>query len=154
MKTLAILLKRKMSSGTRGSRILKHMKHSPFLFRSVASKVVLVSCSLAAFTLATPKGNVFAQQRGPVQRVVQGKVMDKSDAPMQGAVVYLKDGHSLAVKSFISGDQGAYRFGQLAQNTDYEIWAEHDGKKSPVKTISSFDSKNQFFINLKIDSGK
>ncbi|MCU1222561.1 MAG: hypothetical protein JWQ42_654 [Edaphobacter sp.] len=130
------------------------MKHSPFLFRSVASKVVLVSCSLAAFTLATPKGNVFAQQRGPVQRVVQGKVMDKSDAPMQGAVVYLKDGHSLAVKSFISGDQGAYRFGQLAQNTDYEIWAEHDGKKSPVKTISSFDSKNQFFINLKIDSGK
>jgi hypothetical protein len=97
---------------------------------------------------------LLAQQRGPVQRVVQGKVMDKADASIQGAVVYLKDGHSLAVKSFISDDQGAYRFGQLAQNTDYEIWAEHDGKKSPVKTISSFDSKNQFFINLKIDTGK
>jgi hypothetical protein len=137
-----------------GSRILKCMKHSSFLLRSVASKVVLVSCSLVAFTLATPRVNVFAQQRGPVQRVVQGKVMDKSDASIRGAVVYLKDGHSLAVKSFISDDQGGYRFGQLAQNTDYEIWAEHDGKKSPVKTISSFDSKNQFFINLKVDTGK
>lgn len=130
------------------------MKHSSYLFRSIAGKMVLVSCSFAAFTLATPRVNVLAQQRGPVQRVVQGKVMDKSDAPLQGAVVYLKDGHSLAVKSFISGDQGDYRFGQLAQNTDYEIWAESNGKKSPVKTISSFDSKNQFFINLKIDSGK
>jgi len=154
MKTLAILSKRKMSSGLVSSRILKRMKHSSFLLRSIAGKVVLVSCSLAAFTLATPRVNVLAQQRGPVQRVVQGKVMDKSDAPLQGAVVYLKDGHSLAVKSFISGDQGGYRFGQLAQNTDYEIWAESNGKKSSVKTISSFDSKNQFFINLKVDSGK
>jgi hypothetical protein len=89
-----------------------------------------------------------------VQRVVQGRVMDKSDGLLQGAVVYLKDGHSLAVKSFISNEQGTYRFGQLAQNTDYEIWAERDGKKSPVKTISSFDSKNQIYIDLRIDTGK
>jgi hypothetical protein len=97
---------------------------------------------------------VMAQQRGPVQRIVQGKVMDKSDAVVKGAVVYLKDTHSLAVKSNITDDEGAYRFGQLAQNVDYEIWAESNGKKSGTKTISSFDNKNQFFINLKIDTGK
>jgi hypothetical protein len=130
------------------------MNHLPYLLRSLAGRLVLVSCSFAAFSLAAPSAPLLAQQRGPVQRVVQGKVMDKADAPLQGAVVYLKDGHSLAVKSFISDDQGGYRFGQLAQNTDYEIWAESNGKKSPVKTISSFDSKNQFFINLKIDTGK
>jgi len=130
------------------------MKRSHDLFRSLAGKLVLVSCSLAVFSLARPDAPLLAQQRGPVQRVVQGKVTDKSDAALQGAVVYLKDGHTLAVKSFISDDQGAYRFGQLAQNTDYEIWAESNGKKSAVKTISSFDSKNQFFINLKIDTGK
>jgi hypothetical protein len=121
--------------------------------RSVAGHAALVSTSILGFAIApavfvTP---VSAQQRGPVQRVVQGKVTDNANEAMKGAVVYLKDGHTLSVKSFIADDQGGYRFGQLAQNTDYEIWAEHDGKKSSVKTISSFDTKNQFYINLKID---
>jgi hypothetical protein len=117
-------------------------------------KVALVFSSFCAFTFlpATLSISVAAQQRGPVQRVVQGKVTDHGNAPMKGAVVYLKDGRS--VKSFIANDQGEYRFGQLAQNTDYEIWAEENGKKSDVKTISSFDSKNHFYIDLKIDTGK
>jgi len=83
--------------------------------------------------------------------VVHGAVVDKSEAPLKGAVVYLKDAHTLSVKSYISGDDGAYRFGQLAQNTDYSIWAEIDGKKSPVRSISSFDTKNDITITLKID---
>jgi hypothetical protein len=123
------------------------------MLRSFAAKTALVSSSLLGFAivpglLATP---ALAQQRGPVQRVVQGKVTDGGDAAAKGAVVYLKDGHTLSVKSFIANDQGEYRFGQLSQNTDYEIWAEHDGKKSPVKSISSFDTKNQFYIDLKVD---
>jgi hypothetical protein len=122
--------------------------------RLFAGKAALVSSSLMVF--ATGGSAVFdqvalAQQRGPVQRVVQGKVTDSANAMLKGAVVYLKDGHSLSVKSFIADDQGAYRFGQLAQNTDYELWAESNGKKSSVKTISSFDNKNQFNINLKIE---
>ncbi|HEY6376980.1 MAG TPA: carboxypeptidase-like regulatory domain-containing protein [Edaphobacter sp.] len=112
---------------------------------------MVLSCSFATFSLNAPAQLFGGQQRGPVQRVVQGKVMDKSEAAIKGAVVYLKDGHSLSVKSFISDDAGGFRFGQLAQNTDYELWAESNGKKSPVKTISSFDTKNQFVINLKIE---
>jgi len=95
-----------------------------------------------------------AQQRGPVQRIVQGKVESNSGAALSGAVVYLKDSHTLAVKTFIADANGAYRFGQLAQNTDYALWAELAGKKSKDHSISSFDTKNDFTIDLKIDTGK
>jgi hypothetical protein len=129
------------------------MKSSDFSLRSFACILIFSCISSAAITgiCLTP---VQAQQRGPVQRVVSGKVMDKSDAGLKGIIVYLKDTHSLAVKSSITDETGAYRFGQLSSNTDYELWAESGGKKSNTKTISSFDSKNQFFINLKIDTGK
>lgn len=120
-------------------------------FALATCSLVLAAGAITAFTFVAPATPLVAQQRGPVQRIVQGKVVDKADAALKGAVVYLKDGHTLSVKSYITDDDGTYRFGQLAQNTDYELWAESSGKKSPTKTISSFDSKNQFILNLKID---
>ncbi len=92
-----------------------------------------------------------AQARGPVQRVVMGKVEDKSGAGIKGAVVYLRDGRTSAVKSAITEDNGTYRFVQLSQGVDYELWAQSDEKKSKSRNISSFDSKNEFTINLTID---
>jgi hypothetical protein len=126
------------------------MKSTGLSLRSIAGSSVLAACMLAGFPAASSGSRAFGQQRGPEQRVVQGKVVNGSDAAMNGAVVYLKDDHSLSVKSYITAADGTYRFGQLAQSTDYELWAESNGKKSPVKTISSFDSKNRFFIDLKI----
>jgi hypothetical protein len=110
--------------------------------------LALISCVGSVALLAVPTALV-AQQ--PAQRVVQGKVVDKSEAGLKGATVYLKDGHTLSVKSYIASDDGTFRFGQLAQNTDYQLWAEHTGRKSAVKNISSFDTRNEFNITLKID---
>jgi hypothetical protein len=129
------------------------MKSSGSLFRRFGCNFLLLGCSGAIGTSAI-QGVTLVAQRGPVQRTVQGKVTDKAEAGLSGAVVYLKDDHTLSMKSFIAEADGSYRFGQLLQNTDYELWAESNGKKSPTKTISSFDTKNSFQINLKIDAGK
>jgi hypothetical protein len=134
-----------------GGLILKSMKRTSDSLRSFVCKVLFAYCFMTASFMAVPGATVVAQDRGAAQRVVQGKVVDADNAPIKGAVVYLKDSRSLAVKSYFSDDQGGYRFGQLSPNTDYEIWAESNGKKSAVKTISSFDSKSQFNITLKIE---
>ena len=91
-----------------------------------------------------------AQNRGPVQRTIKGRVEDKSGHGIKGAVVYLKDGRTSSVKSAIAEDDGSYRFVQLSQNTDYEIWAKSGDQKSSTHSISSFDSKNDYDITLKI----
>jgi hypothetical protein len=116
--------------------------------RRFASRVLLAfGFGLAGFAPSCSP----AAQAQQAQRVVQGKVVDKADAGLKGATVYLKDGHTLGVKSYIAGDDGDYRFGQVAQSTDYELWAESGGKKSGVKNISSFDTRKEFNITLKID---
>lgn len=118
----------------------------------VACRAALLCCLGVPVLLALPAPRLTAQSQ--TERVVQGKVVDKSEHGVKGATVYLKDGHTLSVKSYIAADDGSYRFGQLAQNTDYELWAELNGKKSPVKNLSSFDTRATFNITLKIDTGK
>lgn len=109
---------------------------------------VLLGCLAVAatFTVVTP--SVLAQS---AMRTVQGRILDKDGGALKGATVFLKDSHSLSVRSYIAGDDGGYRFGQLSPNNDYQLWAESDGRKSGVKTISSFDSKQQVTLDLKID---
>jgi hypothetical protein len=87
-------------------------------------------------------------------RTVRGLVTDKSEAPVTAAVVFLKNTRSNAVRSYISDDGGNYRFSGLDPNADYEIHAEKDGAKSPTRTVSSFDSKKELVLNLKIDKKK
>lgn len=90
----------------------------------------------------------------PTAKTLTGTVTDKSDAPVIGAVVYLKNTKSLEVKSYFTQDNGSYRFPQLALNTDYEVWAEKAGKKSATKTVSQFDDRFTPTINLHIDTSK
>lgn len=99
----------------------------------------------------------FSGQRNKGQsllRELTGTVMDRSDSPLDQAIVYLKNSRTLVVKTFITGNDGKYRFPSLTQNVDYDIYAERAGKRSDTKTLSSFDSRSQANINLRIDTGK
>jgi Carboxypeptidase regulatory-like domain len=122
-------------------------------FRISALSLAILFGSTVGAAISGTTTPLMAQRPG-VLRTVSGKVTDKGDKPLKGCVVYLKDGKSLSVKSFIADDTGGFRFGQLSQNSDYELWAELDGKKSNTRAISSFDNKNEFVMNLKIDTGK
>ena len=87
-------------------------------------------------------------------REVRGTVIDKSDAPIASAVVYLKNTRTLTVKTYISEDKGDYHFSGLDPNADYEIHAEHDDLTSANHTVSSFDARKAFVVTLKLDKDK
>jgi hypothetical protein len=84
-------------------------------------------------------------------RSVQGVVTDDGDNPLDGAVVQLKDTKTLQIRSFITKVKGSYHFHGLNPDIDYELKADHQGKSSSSKTLSSFDSRKQAVINLKIE---
>ena len=87
-------------------------------------------------------------------RTVHGLVSDKSDNPLAGSVVFLKNTRTNAVRSSFADDQGQYRFSGLDPNTDYEVHAEFQGAKSPVRSVTSLDSRKEIILNLKIDKKK
>jgi hypothetical protein len=87
-------------------------------------------------------------------RVVQGVTQNAEGQPQQNAVVYLQDQKTQEVRTYITQDDGRYRFGQLSSEVDYQLWAEYKGHKSKTRSISSFDSKKQFNFDLKIDTAK
>ena len=109
---------------------------------------ILTILFLTAFTSAQNS------KREAQLRTVRGVTIDKSDAPLPGSVVFLKNTHTNNVSTHITDDAGSYRFSGLDPNVDYEIHAEKDGSKSPVRTISSFDSRKEIVLNLKIDKRK
>jgi len=87
-------------------------------------------------------------------RTVRGVVSDKSDSPLSGSVVFLKNVRTNSVRSSYTDDTGSYRFSGLDPNADYELHAEKEGAKSPTRTVSSFDSRKDIVLNLKIDKKK
>ncbi len=87
-------------------------------------------------------------------RAVRGVVIDKAENPINGAIVYLKNVRTLTVKTYISDDSGQYRFSGLDPNVDYEMHAEHDDQTSANHTVSSFDSRKDIVVSLKVDKAK
>lgn len=115
---------------------------------TIAVFLLLIAC------LAKISGNTKPVAAQTTQRSVQGRVVNQNDVPIRSAIVYLSDQHTLAVESYITQEDGAYRFEQLSPNDDYKLWAKVDGKTSKPKILSSFDDRSVFRVIIRIDTGK
>jgi hypothetical protein len=115
--------------------------------------LLIATLSVAAAQPAAQQDKEAAKHEASLKSV-RGLISDKAESPMPASVVFLKNMRSNAIRSYISDDAGNYRFSGLDPNVDYEIHAEKDGAKSQTRTISSFDSKKEIVLNLKIDKKK
>ncbi len=101
-----------------------------------------------------PKAGLFgppaAQAQNLGQRVVSGYVADDKSVPVAGATVYLKNLKTKSIRSYTSAADGKFRFAQVNMVQDFDLWAEKDGKKSAVKSVSSWDARKVFEVELKL----
>jgi hypothetical protein len=91
------------------------------------------------------------REKPPEFRNLTGVVLDKADSPLKDAVVYLKNRKTKALTTYIAGADGAFHFPNLSRTVDYEVYAELKGGKSPVKTLSSFDTRVNVKFNLYVE---
>jgi hypothetical protein len=106
-----------------------------------------------AALLLSASSSVEAKKKNPEDalRTVQGTVTDAAGNQVDGAIVQLKNTKTLQIRSFVTQEHGAYYFHGLSPDVDYELHADYQGVSSPTKTMSSFDSRKEVVINLKLE---
>jgi hypothetical protein len=90
-------------------------------------------------------------KKAPTTRNLTGQVFNQKDDLVADAVVYLKDPRTNAIRTYITAKDGAYHFSGLSQNQDYEVYAQVGKVRSNTRTLSSFDSRANPNLNLKVD---
>jgi hypothetical protein len=114
----------------------------------------LAGC-LAVLLLCAPAVRAQEKKKGSDNtRNVKGMVQSPEGAGVKQAVVYLKNTKTLQVNSFITKDDGTYSFHELNPDIDYELRAEATGLSSPARTLSSFDTRKEAVIDLKLVNKK
>jgi hypothetical protein len=112
--------------------------------------ILLLSIVVGVVAVALP-ACAKDDKAGTPGRLLTGKVIDREDNPVPNAIVYVTDTRTRAVKTYIVGADGDYRFPALAANVDYEIYAQVNGKTSDTKRMSQFEDRKVVTIILRID---
>jgi len=118
--------------------------------RSVITASAFITLFLLALCISV--NAVSDKKEKPVGRLLFGKVLDGGDNPLSDAVVYVTNTRTRAVKTYIVGKDGAYRFPALSSAVDYEVYAQFNNHKSDTKSVSQFDDRPQVYMVLKIDT--
>jgi len=108
-------------------------------------------CVILAAHLPAQKKSREERREEANARSVQGLVTDPADKPVSGAVVQLKDMRTLAVRSFITQGDGAYRFFGLKMDNDYQLSAKQGELTAGPRNLSVFDNRKEAIINFKLE---
>ncbi len=100
--------------------------------------------------LARHGGPFVAQAQNLGERTVSGAVIDSASQPVANATVFLKNQKTKTIRSYTSSKTGRFYFAQVAMDQDFDLWAEMDGHKSAVKTVSSWDARKVFETELRM----
>ena len=120
--------------------------------RSAMLLGMLLFTGVLAMSVAGANPNPPKDKDKTLGRMLTGKVLDRRDNPVVDAVVYLSNTRTRAVKTYIVGPDGTYRFPELSPNVDFEIYAQYKGQKSDTKAVSQFDDHKLINIILRIDT--
>ena len=121
--------------------------------KAIAASLTLSLVLGFSVSVAAAPAQLFGRDsKKDTTRLLTGKVLDGADNPLPDAVVYLTNAHTRAVKTYIVGPDGAYRFPALQPSLDYEVYAQYNNRKSGTKTVSQFDDRTQVYISLKINT--
>ena len=104
--------------------------------------------TLSGIELMLAPPAVQAQNIG--ERTVTGTVLDPSSNPVTGATVFLRNEKTKTIRSYTSDNDGHFHFAQVDMSQDFDLWAEKNGHKSAVKTVSSWDARKDFVSDLKL----
>jgi protocatechuate 3,4-dioxygenase beta subunit len=117
-------------------------------------RVSRIAVAMAVFAVAAAAAGARNQGAQTELRTVHGVVLDGSQNPVASSIVYLLNVKTQAVRTYIADSAGQYRFSGLDPNVDYEIHAEHGDLTSSTRTISSFDSRRDIEMVLKLSRKK
>lgn len=112
----------------------------------------LVLAAAVLFAAPAPAQNKKKGQE--TTRTVSGTVTAPDGSVVNGAVVQLKNLKSLQIRSFITQHDGMFHFNELSTDVDYELRADSGGASSSTRTLSSFDTRKEAIINLKLNPKK
>jgi hypothetical protein len=111
-----------------------------------------IACALLLAFLAL--ASAVAQKTPGQLRTVHGTVVDKDDNTVSSAIVYLENKKTKVIRTLLSDNRGLFSFSGLDPNVDFDLHAELNGLTSINRTISTFDTRDEIVMTLKLDKKK
>ncbi len=93
-------------------------------------------------------GGAYNGPRYAPQRTILGLVKNEDGQVVSSAMVYMKDVQAKSTLVALVDPSGAFRFGSLSLDHDYEIWAEAGELKSPIRSVTTFMTQNEVSMPL------